>query len=150
MVDADADALETKVPAAENAAADNAAGAMVGAAVGATSEVRAKQNRAANNGKSTHRRGAVYYPSKVSTIFQAVQNMATNHFVSGACTNIPSSILEEIVMLKSLKPNPSRRGEGKGYWARSAAKLGIANADGGETTGGSGLVLKRRPSSDYP
>jgi hypothetical protein len=135
----DADAEGRAKPAVDDAAAD-------GAAPGG----RTKHSRAANTGKNTHRRGAVYYPSKVSTIFQAVQNMATNHFVSGACANIPSSTLEEIVTLKSLKPNPSRRGEGKGYWARSAAKLGISNADGGETTGGSGLVLLRRQASDHP
>ena len=60
-------------------------------------------------------RGAVYFPAKLSGLYQAAQNMTLNHFTT-TCQNIPEPLRNEIFRLKSRKSYVL--GGGKGYWAR--------------------------------
>jgi hypothetical protein len=54
---------------------------------------------------ASHRsRGSVYYPIRLDSLYQAVQNMANNHFLSGACPNAPGATVREIAAHKARKP----------------------------------------------
>jgi hypothetical protein len=70
-------------------------------------------------------RGAVYYPSKLSCIYQAAQNMATVH-LSKHCTLVPSYIRAELLK----KDRKSSAGSGKEYWAVGARTQGVVEFDG--------------------
>ncbi|KAL7559836.1 hypothetical protein ACA910_015374 [Epithemia clementina (nom. ined.)] len=58
--------------------------------------------------------GSVYYPSKLSGLYQAAVNMAKNHFMV-SCQRIPSDVKTELVQLKEKKTY--MLGGGKGYWS---------------------------------
>ena len=58
--------------------------------------------------------GAVYYPSKLSGLYQAAVNMAKNHFMV-SCQKIPSDIKARLSRLKEKKTY--MLGGGKGYWS---------------------------------
>jgi hypothetical protein len=75
-------------------------------------------------------RGAVYYPTTLSNLYQAVQNMANNHFVNRTCSNAPSSLIDEILEARRTRPKRSG-GKGKQYFVQSAEGLGIADASEG-------------------
>ena len=72
-------------------------------------------------------RGAVYYPSKLSGIYQAAQNMAGSHLI-GSCQHMPKNIKEELRQLRETKANASG---GKSYWAESGAALGLYESEEG-------------------
>jgi hypothetical protein len=80
-------------------------------------------------------RGAAYYPSSRAFLYQAVQNMANNHFVNRACPSAPSALLDEIVEARRARPKRSG-GSGKRFFGRSAESLGIVDAPEGP-----GLVM---------
>jgi hypothetical protein len=75
-------------------------------------------------------RGAVYYPTKLDNLYQAVQNMANNHFVNRTCPSAPSSLLDEIVEAKRTRPKRSG-GRGRRYFGQSAERAGIMDAPDG-------------------
>jgi hypothetical protein len=75
-------------------------------------------------------RGAVYYPTKLDNLYQAVQNMANNHFVNRKCPSAPSSLLDEIVEAKRTRPKRSG-GRGRRYFGQSAERAGIIDAPDG-------------------
>jgi hypothetical protein len=83
-------------------------------------------------------RGAVYYPARLASLYQAVQNMARNHFVNRTCPSAPPSLIDEIVTARSTRPERSG-GQGKRYFGQAAEGVGIADA-----SEGSGLVLSRK------
>lgn len=74
------------------------------------------------------RRGAVYFPARLSSIYQSAQNMGTNHF-NGRCPNIPDSVGEHLGTLKTQKS--FNHGGGKIYWADKAATAGVVELDDG-------------------
>jgi hypothetical protein len=102
-------------------------------------------------------RGAVYYPTKLDNLYQAVQNMANNHFVNRTCPSAPSSLLDEIVEAKRLRPKRSG-GRGRRYFGQSAERAGIIDAPDGSglffaaavgsmaATGGATTSSAARPS----
>ena len=78
-----------------------------------------------------HRRGsgAVYFPSSVSSVYQATQNIATNHLMK-TCTEIPHSVKEQLVdARKQLKKQPRRSG-GNTYWMETSRHLGLVDREG--------------------
>jgi hypothetical protein len=75
-------------------------------------------------------RGAVYYPTKLDNLYQAVQNMANNHFVNRTCPSAPSLLLDEIVEAKRLRPKRSGC-RGRRYFGQSAERAGIIDAPDG-------------------
>jgi hypothetical protein len=74
-------------------------------------------------------RGAVYYPARLESVFQAVQNMANNHIKNGVCRNVPQQVVDEIRAAKLRTKSRTSRAEGKHYWIRSAKSLGIVEAE---------------------
>jgi len=70
-------------------------------------------------------RGAVYYPAKLSGVYQAAQNMAASHLCQ-ACQTIPIAIKEDLLKLRQRKDNASG---GKVYWADSAKAQSVIEVD---------------------
>jgi hypothetical protein len=73
-------------------------------------------------------RGAVYFPARLSGIYQAAQNQATNHFCE-SCRTIPEPLRVRAMMLKEQKTVVL--GGGKQYWARAAELSGVAETENG-------------------
>jgi hypothetical protein len=90
-------------------------------------------------------RGASYFPSKLSGIYQAAQNMVTNHFMDG-CRSLPADVKALLIaprMIDYGHASPafhptsaikrgwatSSAGGGKKYWASAAQKLGIVETE---------------------
>jgi hypothetical protein len=72
-------------------------------------------------------RGSIYYPSKLSGVYQAAQNMAATHLCE-ACQCIDESLKEE---LKSLRDKRESASGGKQYWADGARAIGLYEAEDG-------------------
>jgi hypothetical protein len=72
-------------------------------------------------------RGALYYPTRLSSLYQAVQNMSRNHFLCRTCPSAPSEVLDRISTARDAKPERSA-GAGKAYFGRSAEAVGIVAA----------------------
>lgn len=66
--------------------------------------------------------GAVYFPAKLSGLYQASQNMAINHF-SNNCQSIPETIRTKLLQLKERKSTVL--GGGKHFWANGARVMGV-------------------------
>jgi hypothetical protein len=81
-------------------------------------------------------KGAVYYPARAESLYQAVQNISNNHFKAGSCRNAPGPVLLRIQELRDSRPKHSG-GRGKRYFESAAAALGIVDAAGD----GAGLVV---------
>jgi hypothetical protein len=105
-------------------------------------------------GASAAARGSAYYPLRLSSLYQAAQNMSNNHFVSRACRHAPASVVDRIEELKGSHRARSegvapggegrsdegrciKRGRGNKYWVESAERLGIV-----EAADGAGLALR--------
>jgi hypothetical protein len=72
-------------------------------------------------------RGAVYFPSKLSGLYQAAQNMTLNHFLT-SCQSMPGPLQAKLVELKKKKTYVL--GGGKSYWARGGRIKNIIEIDG--------------------
>ena len=77
--------------------------------------------------------GAVYYPGKLSMLYQAGQNMAKNHLCHG-CKLIPQETRD---LLNTLRGANRRATTGKDYWSKTARALGICE------DGSNGLKFQR-------
>lgn len=74
-------------------------------------------------------KGAVYFPSKLDGLYQAGQNMATQHLCE-SCPAIPEDLRAEMCRLKE-NGKITSGGGGKAHWAHAAANLGVyEDADG--------------------
>jgi hypothetical protein len=67
-------------------------------------------------------RGAVYFPSTLSALYQAAQNMSSIHF-SGTCQQIDPMLKEQLIQLQETKAVSGHKG--KKYWAEGAMARGI-------------------------
>jgi hypothetical protein len=72
-------------------------------------------------------RGAVYYPVKLSGMYQAAQNMASSH-LSDCCTQIPPSIKQR---LRDLRHRRETASGGKEYWAKAGRAIGLYETEDG-------------------
>ncbi|KAL7559843.1 hypothetical protein ACA910_015380 [Epithemia clementina (nom. ined.)] len=70
--------------------------------------------------------GAVYYPSKLSGLYQAAVNMAKNHFMV-SCQRIPLDIKARLARLKEKKTY--MLGGGKGYWSTGGRIRNVIEVD---------------------
>lgn len=73
-------------------------------------------------------KGAVYYPFRLSGLYQAAQNMAVAH-LAGACFNISAYVKAQLVDYHNRK-TASGHG-GKQYWSDSARVLGVVETEEG-------------------
>jgi hypothetical protein len=80
-------------------------------------------------------RGAVYYPMKLSCIYQAAQNMASSH-LSDSCSHIPADVKQKLLDLRHRRDTASG---GKKYWAEAGNASGLYDTEEG---------LRLRPGSD--
>lgn len=83
-------------------------------------------------------RGSVYYPFKLSGIYQASQNMSASHLCQ-SCQHIPPQIKAE---LKSLRERRDNASGGKRYWADGCRAQGVV-----ETESGLKLVREAPPAA---
>jgi hypothetical protein len=74
------------------------------------------------------RRGAVYFPFSLSSIYQAAQNMVKDHFAD-QCEQIDPRLKELLLDLQG-KRTSSGNG-GKKYWAEAAARRGLTATETG-------------------
>ena len=70
--------------------------------------------------------GAVYYPSKLSGLYQAAVNMAKNHFMV-SCQRIPMDVKARLARLKEKKTY--MLGGGKGYWSTGGRIRNVVEVD---------------------
>jgi hypothetical protein len=73
------------------------------------------------------RRGAVYYPVKLSGMYQAAQNMASSH-LSDSCSQIPPGIKQR---LRDLRHRRDTASGGKKYWAEAGRARGLYETEEG-------------------
>lgn len=72
-------------------------------------------------------RGAIYYPAKLTGIYQAAQNMASAH-LGEHCQHVPVPLRNELNRLRDRK---SSAGGGKKYWADGVRVLGVYEDEDG-------------------
>lgn len=72
--------------------------------------------------------GAVYFPAKLSGLYQASQNMAINHF-SKTCQSIPEHVRAKLLKLKEQRSLVV--GGGKHFWANAARVSGVVESEDG-------------------
>jgi hypothetical protein len=76
-----------------------------------------------------HTKGFVYFPATLLGLYQAAQNMSSNHIQCGLCPEMPDSLKEKFTELFPTKIQTS--GGGRVYWAESAKRLGMIDTDHG-------------------
>ena len=71
-------------------------------------------------------RGSVYYPTNISSIYNATMNLLQRHMKS--CKNIPEELKNRYLELKA---DDARSGTSKEYWVSSAKSLGLIDTKQG-------------------
>jgi len=77
-------------------------------------------------GLVSRERGSVYYPTSVSSIYNATMNLLQRHLHN--CTSVKPEIMKRYETLKS---DDARSGTSKKYWAESALSLGLVDTPEG-------------------
>mmetsp|Transcript_17101 Transcript_17101/g.46908 ORF Transcript_17101/g.46908 Transcript_17101/m.46908 type:complete len:237 (+) Transcript_17101:72-782(+) len=76
---------------------------------------------------SERTRGATYYPSKLTGLYQAAQNLSVSHLIDG-CPYVPEKTRQ---CLNDLKDQKSAAGGGKKAWADRTHALGVYEDENG-------------------
>eukprot|EP00529_Nitzschia_sp_RCC80_P000765 CAMPEP_0113521184 /NCGR_PEP_ID=MMETSP0014_2-20120614/44501_1 /TAXON_ID=2857 /ORGANISM="Nitzschia sp." /LENGTH=887 /DNA_ID=CAMNT_0000419119 /DNA_START=382 /DNA_END=3045 /DNA_ORIENTATION=+ /assembly_acc=CAM_ASM_000159 len=71
-------------------------------------------------------RGSVYYPTSISSIYNATMNLLQRHFHN--CTAVPTDLKKRY---ETLKADDARSGTSKKYWIESALSLGLVDTPTG-------------------
>ena len=71
-------------------------------------------------------RGSVYYPTTISSIYNATMNLLQRHLHS--CPAVPQDIMRRY---ETLKADDARSGTSKRYWVESALSLGLVDTPHG-------------------
>ncbi|GAX23996.1 hypothetical protein FisN_26Lh059 [Fistulifera solaris] len=79
-----------------------------------------------NHTAKSHERGSTYYPTNISSIYNASMNLLQRHFNS--CKNVPEDIMKRY---ETLKADDARSGTSKKYWIQSALSFGLVDAEHG-------------------
>jgi hypothetical protein len=74
-------------------------------------------------------KGSMYFPSITLRIYQAAQNMATAHMISGLCSEMPDHVKEQFHYLMATKSTGGSGG--REYWAKCARDLGLVDTPNG-------------------
>jgi hypothetical protein len=72
-------------------------------------------------------KGSVIYPSKLTGIYQAAQNMTNSH-VAQHCQHVPDHVRQKLTVLGNKK---SSAGGGKDYWSAGAKIYGVVEDEHG-------------------
>ena len=80
---------------------------------------------------SPHRRGggAIYFPGGLSSVYQAAQNIATNHLLK-TCRDIPDAMKERLLVARTQLKKEPRRSGGNSYWMETSRHLGLEDRQG--------------------
>lgn len=81
------------------------------------------------SGTTAHKareRGSVYYPTSISSIYNATMNLLQRHLHS--CPSVPDEIMRRY---ETLKADDARSGTSKRYWIESALSLGLVDTPQG-------------------
>ena len=73
-------------------------------------------------------KGSLYFPSTISGVYQAAQNMSALHIANGSCHSMPASVKNQFATLKEQKQNSPRytkNGGRREYWVKSVSELGL-------------------------
>ena len=87
--------------------------------------IRCPHCHSADNSKARER-GSVYYPTTISSIYNATMNLLQRHLHS--CTAVPGEIMRRY---ETLKADDARSGTSKRYWIESALSLGLVDTPNG-------------------
>mmetsp|Transcript_2123 Transcript_2123/g.4627 ORF Transcript_2123/g.4627 Transcript_2123/m.4627 type:complete len:812 (-) Transcript_2123:154-2589(-) len=87
--------------------------------------IRCPHCHSADNSKARER-GSVYYPTTISSIYNATMNLLQRHLHS--CTSVPGEIMRRY---ETLKADDARSGTSKRYWIESALSLGLVDTPNG-------------------
>jgi hypothetical protein len=74
-------------------------------------------------------KGSAYFPATLLGLYQAAQNMSSNHIQCGLCPEMPQSLKDKFTELFPTKAQSS--GAGRSYWANSAKQLGMVDTERG-------------------
>jgi hypothetical protein len=76
--------------------------------------------------EKTRERGSVYYPTSISSIYNATMNLLQRHLHN--CSHVPADIMRRY---ETLKNDDARSGTSKRYWIESALSLGLVDTPNG-------------------
>ena len=79
-----------------------------------------------NESVRARERGSVYYPTTISSIYNATMNLLQRHLHN--CSSVPSDIMRRY---ETLKADDARSGTSKKYWVESALSLGLVDTPNG-------------------
>jgi hypothetical protein len=86
------------------------------------------------------KKGFMYFPSNTQRIYQAAQNMATAHMISGLCEEMPVEVKEQFQILRTGRSISGKAG--RVYWAESVeTHLGLVNTPLGIRSRANAAVL---------
>ncbi len=80
--------------------------------------------------RAARSRGAVYFPVRLENLYQAGQNMGSNHFCR-TCPRIPEDLKEKMIQLAHESSRSSTSGSGKKYWSDGVKALGVTEHENG-------------------
>jgi len=80
------------------------------------------ENKEDDNNEHTRERGSVYYPTSLSSIYNATMNLLQRHIHS--CSRVPKHVMEKYT---ELKQDDARSGTSKRYWIESAKSVGFVD-----------------------
>lgn len=76
---------------------------------------------------SVRNRGAVYYPAKLTGVYQAAQNMSSSH-LTDSCTYISQSTKVDLIKLRDRRDSAVG---GKAYWVDACIEMGLYETEHG-------------------
>lgn len=79
-----------------------------------------------NGANKARERGSVYYPTTISSIYNATMNLLQRHLHN--CPAVPDEIMRRY---ETLKADDARSGTSKRYWMESALSLGLVDTPNG-------------------
>ena len=88
--------------------------------------IRCPHCHRANGSAGQRERGSVYYPTTISSIYNATMNLLQRHLHS--CSSVPKEIMGQY---QTLKADDARSGTSKKYWIESALSLGLVDTPNG-------------------
>ncbi len=80
--------------------------------------------------RAARSRGAVYFPVRLENLYQAGQNMGSNHFCR-TCPRIPQDLKKRMIQLALESSRSSTSGSGKKYWSDGVKALGVTEHENG-------------------
>jgi hypothetical protein len=79
---------------------------------------------------SKRQKGSTYFPSNLSGVYQAAQNMSTTHIQCGLCDCMPESIKQQfVVLMNQNRLGSTNHGAGRSYWSKSASSFGLVDTE---------------------